>query len=93
MITFNGITYPTRRLKVASFLTGVMTITIATESLQDVLLQDCEPVSDEAETIDEGIYFYVPDEVMKYHEENIAELHLDEPFTLIEEIYDDENDN
>lgn len=75
-ITFENVVYPTICLNIKGFGWS----TIAQKSLQEKLLVNDEYVSEEAQYIDEQIFFYVedsvfnrysPDELQKYVERNV----------------------
>lgn len=71
MIKYNGKEYPSRTIEVPGF--GERTISV--ESLEDALLDaDSLYVSDEAQVIDEKIFFYVPDDVIDDDDESLAWL-------------------
>jgi len=83
MVTYKGIEYRTREMRV-KFSGGEMEITVAGKSLADVLFtDDNEPVDEEAEWIDEDIYYYTDN--INLPAEEICATGLDEPMTLIEE--------
>lgn len=89
-ITYKGKDYPTR-----TFLVhhpelpegGTIAYTIGTRSLEKVLLvEDASPIDEEAESIDEAIYFYIEDSAMTLSAKEIVEKHLDISMTLKEEL-------
>lgn len=82
MITHSKKEYPTRDFRVEMPDGSIMDITIATESLENVL--DIENPRDS--DIDEEIYFYVEDHLIDLPAEEICQEHLDEPLKLIEEL-------
>lgn len=83
MVTYNGFEYRTRDLLVD--LDGRMEITIAGIELSQALLNDDDmPHDDEAERIDNLIYYFVDD--INAPAEEIAKNGLDEEMTLIEEL-------
>lgn len=64
-INFNNKIYPARSID------GCI---ISVESLEKALLtDDCDYVSDTAKEIDEEIYFYVPENVIEYTDEDLSE--------------------
>ncbi len=71
MIKFQGKKYPLRMVEIPGF--GERAISV--ESLEDALLNaDSLYVSDEAQVIDEKIFFYVPDDVIDDDDESLAWL-------------------
>jgi len=80
MITFQGINYPTRRLKVQLLTDGIeQEVLVSTESLSEVLTAN--EGNPEADTIDSQIYFFLPDE-----EINGEITELDQPIKVISEV-------
>lgn len=76
-IIFGKKEYPGRIINVQGF----GSITVATETLEQVLLVDGEPVSDDAKELDEAICFYVSDDKINWPEDDLREyleIQLDE---------------
>ena len=71
MIKFNGKEYPTKLLNIPDFGEKLVSV----ESLEETLF-DAEGfyVSDEAQVIDEKIFFYVPDDVIHHDKESLIEF-------------------
>lgn len=71
LIKFNGKEYPTKLLNIPNF--GEMLVSV--ESLEKSL-HNAEGfyVSDEAQVIDEKIFFFVPDDVIDKDEKEIVEF-------------------
>lgn len=71
MIEFNGKEYPTKLLNIPGFGERLVSI----ESLEKTLF-DTKGfyVSDEAQVIDEKIFFFVPDDVIDEDEKEIVEF-------------------
>ena len=59
-VMFDGKAYNTRSVCIKEF--GYETI--ASETLEEKLLNDGAYVSEEAQEVDEGIFFYVPDAIL-----------------------------
>ena len=91
MITYQGIEYPTRKLRleyIPEHGDGEVEYVIAGESLGTVLMKDDGGyTSDEAYDIDIGIYYFVDDKILEEATgEEIAREHLDIEFKFIEEL-------
>jgi len=71
MIKFNGKEYPTKLLNVPDFGERLVSV----ESLEKSLM-DAEGfyVSDEAQVVDEKIFFYVPDDVIDLDEKGLVDF-------------------
>lgn len=83
-IQYKGNKYRIRELLVKLPDGAEMDITVAGKSLADVLFtDDNEPVDEEAELIDEDIYYYTDN--INLPAEEICATGLDEPMTLIKE--------
>lgn len=88
-VELDGKIYPTRTLLTKHPEYGINAYTIAPESLLDVLEDyrnedDCyDDDRDEAESIDNMIYHYVPDEYFYEEPEVICKYHLDTEFEFI----------
>lgn len=88
-ITYKGKEYPTRTFTVTSPEFGEeQTYTIATNSLFDAISKDDkhEVYGTLENAVDNKIYFYVEDEVIKLDAKEICANHLDIEMELIEEI-------
>ena len=68
-VEYEGREYPSRILSVP----GIGLVKVSTELLASRLIgDDGLPVSDEAERIDDGIFFYVGDDLISEPDSNIA---------------------
>ncbi len=67
MITFNGKNYTTRELRLPEF----GDVTVAGISLEQALLINDKYISQEARLIDEGIFFYVEDNLLDLKEREL----------------------
>ena len=73
-IVFELTAYPVIRAVVDGFCNNE-TVVIATESLMEKLhADDGDCVSEKAEAIDEGIFYYVPDRVMDLAEAEVVKF-------------------
>ena len=71
MIKFNGKEYSTKQVNVPDFGERLISVESLEESLMDA---EGFYVSDEAQVIDEKIFFYVPDDVINKDEKAIAKF-------------------
>lgn len=71
MIKFNGKEYPTRQLNIPNFGEKLVSVESLEKSLYDA---EGFYVSDEANEVDEKIFFYVPDDVIDDDDESLAEF-------------------
>ncbi len=71
MIKFNGKEYSTKQVNIPDFGERLVSV----ESLEESLF-DAEGfyVSDEAQVVDEKIFFFVPDDVIDDDDESLAEF-------------------
>ena len=73
-VVFGGIEFPTITMPIDGYCDG-QPVTIATESLNAELWDESgDFVNDEAEKVDMGIFYYVPDRVMGMDADAIAEF-------------------
>ena len=71
MIEFNGKEYPTKLLDIPNFGEKLVSVESLEESLHDA---EGFYVSDEAQVVDEKIFFYVPDNVIDDDDESLTEF-------------------
>jgi len=95
MIEYKGKKYKTIRIsaKLKGIRTPIIGALIAPDSLADAIeeeFEDFEELDEEATTIDEQVYHYVPDKILAdYPIKDIVRNHLDEKGELIELLEDD----
>ncbi len=71
MIKFNGKEYSTKQLHIPDFGERLVSVESLEESLMDA---EGFYVSDEAQVIDEKIFFYVPNDIINEDEKTIVEF-------------------
>lgn len=71
MIKFNGREYPTKLLNIPGFGEKLVSVESLEKSLHNA---EGFYVSDEAQVIDEKIFFFVPDDVIDKDEKEIVEF-------------------
>lgn len=88
-VRYNGKDYLTRTFEVIN--DGFKeSITIADEALMKAFGDDIAKWGDEANNIDEQIYFYLEVEKLELPASEIAEKHLDEPMEFVSEGFVEE---
>lgn len=87
-ITFQGNSYPARVLTIM-LNDEPEEVTVSVQSLSDVLMNEDKHVSDEAEQIDNGIYFFIQDDMINLPDAELAK-NLDEEFELAPDEEDEE---
>ncbi|MDX9987467.1 hypothetical protein [Thiothrix unzii] len=79
-VLFNGRCYPVRRLNLSSevalhHFSGWGTVDVSTLDLEKALMNDDgEPVSDEAQTIDDEIFYYIEPHQMAWSDERLEQF-------------------
>lgn len=73
-IVFEGKEYPAREVKIGDYGNVIVSVVSLNNMLIDQL---CVPVSDEAEEIDDGIFFYVEDNEIDLPDEEIEKIVLE----------------
>lgn len=76
MITWNGLQYPSKSLTIFKGDREEQEVTVSIEELQFELIDEaeCTPISDEAESIDNTIYYYLSKEEFKLSDDEIIEI-------------------
>ena len=73
-IRYEGVDYPARELRVGDWGHVIVSVMSLNNKLVDV--NGC-PVNDEAEEVDDGIFFYVEDNEIALPDEKIEEIVLE----------------
>ena len=67
-VKFMGKDYPVRTVEIREY----GTVTVSTETLEDELFKDDRYRGEEAQRVDEGIFFFDPDDRIKLPETELA---------------------
>jgi hypothetical protein len=86
LITYKGKVYVTRTFKVM-YEGGTHTHTIAIETLMEAFGEDMDKWDEQANALDQQIYFYLEGEKITLSGKEICEQHLDIPMKFVREIF------